>query len=236
MNPDKNDFAVSGVRASSWNYGGLPPPAETPRMAGIYKESLMNLEAWHHRLRARLFELLRQPDKAMAEYRTALRLDPVSAQAARALAFLLTSREQYAEAEQYFREALRLEPQRAATWFNLGFMYDKQREPTKAIEAFGEVVRINPGFDRAWYGMGLCQVALGQHEAAVKSFEQAGQLQPMNPHAWYHLGLAQHALHRPDKVKEVIEYLHRFDPKMTRQLIQDTGRSDLTHLIADLKV
>ena len=57
----------------------------------------------------------------------------------------------------------------------------------------------------------------------------------MNPHAWYHLGLAQHALHRPDKVKEAIEYLHRFDPKMTRQLIQDTNRSDLAHLVADLR-
>jgi hypothetical protein len=31
----KNDFAVSGIHASSRNYRGLPPPAETPRMAGI---------------------------------------------------------------------------------------------------------------------------------------------------------------------------------------------------------
>jgi tetratricopeptide (TPR) repeat protein len=195
----------------------------------------MNLEAWRHRLRARLYELLRRPDQAIAAYRTALGLDPTSAQATRALAFLLTAHGHYAEAEPYFRAAVRLEPQRAATWFNLGFLYDQQREPAKAIEAFHAALQVNPGLDRAWYGMGLCQAALGQHAAAVKSFEQAGQLQPMNPHAWYHLGLAQHALQHPDKVKEVIEYLHRFDPKMTRQLIHDTGRSDLAHLVADLR-
>jgi hypothetical protein len=32
--PIKNDFAVSGIDASSRNYRGLPP-AETPRMNGI---------------------------------------------------------------------------------------------------------------------------------------------------------------------------------------------------------
>jgi tetratricopeptide (TPR) repeat protein len=195
----------------------------------------MNLEAWRCRLRARLYEFLRRPDRAIAEYRTALGFDPASAQATRALAFLLTSRGHYAEAERYFHAAVRLEPQRAATWFNLGFLYDKQHQSAKAIEAFHEALRINPGLDRAWYGMGLCQTALGQHAAAVKSFEQAGQLQPMNPHAWYHLGLAQHALHNPDKVKETIMHLHRFDPKMTRQLIHDTDRSDLAHLVADLR-
>lgn len=196
----------------------------------------MNLEAWRHRLRARLYEFLRRPDKAIAEYRTALGLDPASAQAARALAFLLASRGHYAEAEPCFHAALRLEPQRATTWFNLGFMHDIQREPAKAIEAFREAVRLDPKHDRAWYGLGLCHAALGQHEDAVKSFERVVQIEPMNPHAWYQLGLAHHAQHDPGKVKAVIEQLHRFDPKMTRKLILDTGRGDLMHLVKDLRV
>jgi len=82
----------------------------------------MNLETWRCHLRARLYEFLRRPDKAIAEYRTALGLDPASARATRALAFLLTSRGHYAEAEPCFHAALRLEPQRATTWFNLGFL------------------------------------------------------------------------------------------------------------------
>lgn len=196
----------------------------------------MKLEAWRHLLWARLFELFRRPEQAIHEYLVVLRHDPASAVAARSLAYLFAARGQEAEAERYFREALRLEPQNAVTWFNLGFLYDRQHEPAKAIEAFREAARLNPKLDRAWFGLGLCHAALSQHEDAVKSFERAVQLESRNPHAWYHLGLAHHARHDPGKVKAVIEQLHRFDPKMTRKLILDTGRSDLMHLVKDLRV
>jgi tetratricopeptide (TPR) repeat protein len=196
----------------------------------------MNLKAWRHRLRARLFELLRRPEQAIHEYRAALQHDPASAAAARSLAYRLAARGQEAEAERYFREALRLEPQNAVTWFNLGFLYDRQHAPAKAIEAFREATRLDPKLDRAWYGLGLCQATLGQYEDAVKSFERTVQLESMSPHAWYQLGLAHHARRDPDKVKTVIEQLHRFDPKMTRKLILDTGRGDLAHLVKDLRV
>jgi tetratricopeptide (TPR) repeat protein len=154
----------------------------------------------------------------------------------RALAYLLVARGNHAEAERYFHEALRLEPRNAASWFNLGFLYDQRHEPARAIEAFREATRLDPKLDRAWYGLGLCHAALDQHEDAVKSFERVVQLEPMNPHAWYQLGLAHHARHDPGKVKSVIEQLHRFDPKMTRKLILDTGRGDLAHLVKDLRV
>ena len=58
----------------------------------------------------------------------------------------------------------------------------------------------------------------------------------MNPHAWYQLGMAYHTLRNPEKVNEVVMHLLRFDPKMTRRLILDTGRSDLAHLVKDLVV
>jgi tetratricopeptide (TPR) repeat protein len=97
-------------------------------------------------------------------------------------------------------------------------------------------VRLNPKLDRAWYGMGLAYAALGQHADAAQALQQAATLQPMNPHAWYNLGMAYHQLHQPDKVKEVVKHLHRFDPKMTRQLIRDAERTDLAHLVKDLRV
>jgi hypothetical protein len=58
----------------------------------------------------------------------------------------------------------------------------------------------------------------------------------MNPHAWYALGMAYHTLHNPDKVNQVVMHLLRFDPRMTRRLIHDAGRSDLAHLVKDLVV
>ena len=195
----------------------------------------MNLDARRHRLRARMFEFFRRPERAIEEYRAALRLDPSSAEAARTLAYLLAARGNHDEAERYFREALRLEPRNAMTWFNLGFLHEQRHDSARAIEAFREATRLDPKLDRAWFGLGLCQAALGQHEDAVKSFERVVQLEPMNPHAWYQLGMAWHTLHDPDKVKGVVEHLHRFNRHMASRLIRDTGRSDLAHMVADLQ-
>jgi Flp pilus assembly protein TadD len=82
--------------------------------------------------------------------------------------------------------------------------------------------------------MGLAHAALGQHEDAAKALNEAAKLQPMNPHAWYQLGMSSHALHKPEKVDEVVMHMLRFDPKMTRRLILDTGRTDLAHLVKHL--
>jgi tetratricopeptide (TPR) repeat protein len=195
----------------------------------------MNLDAWRHRLRARLYEFLRRPGKAIAEYRMSLDLDPASAQATRALAFLLASRGQYAEAERCFHAALRLEPERATTWFNLGFMLDKQQQPAKAIEAFQEAVRLNSKLDRAWYGLGHCHTSLHDDTAAVADFERVIQIEPMNWHAWVALGMCFHRLQQPDKVRDVAAHINRYQRRLARQLIRDTGRTDLEHLIADLE-
>ena len=104
------------------------------------------------------------------------------------------------------------------------------------MAAFRNATRLNPKIDRAWYGLGLSLAALDQHEAAAAALHEAATLQPMNPHAWYQLGMAHHTLHQPDKVKEVALHLLRFDPRMTRRLIQDAQRSDLAHLVKDLAV
>ncbi len=196
----------------------------------------MNLEAWRHYLRARLYRFLRKPEAAVAEYRLALGQRPDFAKAAHCLGILLATLKRHTEAEQYLRETVRIEPRNAAAWFNLGFLYHETHRPHEAIAPFEEALRLNPKLDRAWYGLGLCHATLGDHAQAARALERTAQLQPMNSHAWYHLGMAHSTLHNADKVKEVIEHLNRFDRKMTRRLILDAQRSDLAHLVADLKV
>ncbi len=58
----------------------------------------------------------------------------------------------------------------------------------------------------------------------------------MNPHAWYQFGMALHATGNSERFEQVVMHLLRFDPKATRRLIQDTGRSDLAHLVSHLVV
>lgn len=196
----------------------------------------MNFDAWRHYLRGRLFRLLRQPDRAVTEYEAALALEPDSVRLTHVLAFMHNERGDYTNAERLFRRVTQLAPDSVSAWYNLGFLYERQQEPAKAIEPLRRAVELDRKLDRAWYGLGLAYAALHRHEEAAKAFEEAATLQPMNPHAWYQYGMAYHQLHNPDKVKEITLHLHRFDPRMARELIRDAERSDLAHLVADLRV
>ena len=95
---------------------------------------------------------------------------------------------------------------------------------------------LNPNHDLAWYGMGLAQATLGDHAAARDAFEHAARLQPMGSPSWYQLGMACHHARDPKRLREVILHLNRFDPKMARRLIVETGTADLAYLVKDLVV
>jgi len=196
----------------------------------------MNFEKWRHLLRARMFQFFDRHDDALAEYRAVLATAPGHLRAATAIAFIHAGRDDFAHAAQAFREALRIAPEHADLLFNLGYCCNKQGELDEAIRAFESAVARNPQHDRAWYGLGICRARQGDHAAATKALHQAATLQPMNPHAWYALGMAHYHLNQPERVEEIIRHLHRFDPLMTRHLIQDAQRPDLMHLVQDLAV
>lgn len=196
----------------------------------------MNFPFWRHVLRGRVLEFLRRPADALGEYRVALQLEPSSARTHHSMAFLLTGEKRYGEAQTHLREAVRLQPKNADAWFNLGFLCDQQHQQQEAIYAFREALRLNPKLDRAWYGLGLCLASGGDHQEASNAFQRVVELQPSNGFGWYQLGMAYHALQRTDKVTEVAHHLNRFERKFARKLIQDTHRTDLQHLVADLRV
>jgi tetratricopeptide (TPR) repeat protein len=194
------------------------------------------MEHWRYYLRGRLLELFGLKPQAIVTYSAAMRLKPDFLRPANRIAYLLALQERFAEAEPYFQAVLRADPGNAVAHFNLAYTLDKRGQHEKAVHEFREATRLGPKIDRAWYGLGLAHARLGQHREAAEALEQAATLQPMNPHAWYQLGMALHATGNSERFMQVVMHLLRFDPKMTRRLILDTGRSDLAHLVKDLAV
>jgi tetratricopeptide (TPR) repeat protein len=194
------------------------------------------MEHWQSYLRGRLLELFGQVPQAIAAYREATRAKPDFVRPLNSIAYLLASQERFAEAEPYFAAVLRADPDNAVAHFNLGYTFDKRGQYDKAIQEFREATRLNPKIDRAWYGLGLAHAQLGQHREAAEALEQAATLQPMNHHAWYQLGMALHLTGNTERFEQVVMHLLRFDPKATRRLILDSGRSDLAHLVQHLVV
>jgi tetratricopeptide (TPR) repeat protein len=196
----------------------------------------MNYEKWRHYVRARLLEMLGKHERALVEYHEAFRLDPEFRWAANALAWRYAASEQYAEAIRYFGDAIRLKAGDAVAYFNLGFVYARNHQPREAIDSFRAAVELKSGLDPAWYGMGLAHAVLGEHREAMGAFEKAARLQPMSAPVWYQLGMASFHAHDPDRLHQVIHHVNRFDPRMARRLILETGSSDLAHLVKDLVV
>jgi tetratricopeptide (TPR) repeat protein len=194
------------------------------------------MEHWQYYLRGRALELFGLKVQAIDAYRAAMRAKPDFLRPVNRIAYLLASQERFADAEPYFQAVLRADPGNAVAHFNLGYTLDKRGHYGKAVHEFREAARLNPKIDRAWYGLGLAHARLGQHREAAVALEQAATLQPMNPHAWYQLGMALHLTGNAERFMQVVMHLLRFDPKMTRRLILDAGRSDLAHLVQHLVV
>lgn len=190
---------------------------------------MMNFDRWRHGLRGMMFELLRQPERAMAAYLDSHHADPGHAGTLRMLGWLEARRERWPEAVRWFEQAVAAEPGDAHTWFNLGYARDKGGMDEPAIAALVRATELNPDNDRAWYGLGMLYARLGRHADAAAALTEAGRLQPMNGLAWYALGMAWQHCNAPDKVAAVIEHTLTHDPQTAQRLIRDTGRSDYAH-------
>jgi hypothetical protein len=46
--------------------------------------------------------------------------------------------------------------------------------------------------------------------------------------------MALHLTGKTERFEQAVMHLLRFDPRMTRRLIVESGRSDLAHLVKDL--
>ena len=194
----------------------------------------MNYEHWRHYARGWLFHFVGKTEPAYAAYLVAFQHNPRDVQAARHLGAIAAQRQDFAAAEKWLLEVVRLAPADADNHFNLGFVREQMQASRLAIESFKEAARLKPSLDRAWYGMGLAHAKLGEHAAAAAAFREAARLQPMNGHAWYQLGMAYHHCGEPEKVEQVLDKLLKFDPKISRQLIQDSGRQDLLPLLPEM--
>src|SRR5258708_30001077 len=194
------------------------------------------MDHWRYYLRGRVLELRGFKQQAIVAYTAALQAASGWVRPTNRIASLPASQERFAEAEPYFQAVLRADPGNAVAHFNLGLTLDRRGQYEKAVHEFREATRLNSKIDRAWYGLGLAHAQLGQHREAAIALEQAATLQPMNQHAWYQLGMALHTTGNTERFEQVVMHLLRFDPKMTRRLIVDTGRSDLAHLVKHLVV
>src|SRR5688572_16572663 len=120
-NPRYGFHRTHAFQACDLNHSSTSP--ERRILSDCWIMALMNVDKWRHYARARLLELLRNSEGAMAAYREALAADPEFRRAANALAYRCAQAGRNAEAIECFERVLRLGARDAAAHFNLAFVY-----------------------------------------------------------------------------------------------------------------
>lgn len=145
-----------------------------------------HVRAWFYAGYARL--LLEQPQAALADYQTVVRLRPDDPESHHALGAALAYLQRFGEAAGEFESALRLNSQMALAWDNLGIVRLKQHRFAEAAAAHEQAVRLMPDSAEAHLHLGLDYQELGRPEESVQLFRKALALKPDLAEAYLALG------------------------------------------------
>ncbi len=119
-----------------------------------------------------------RPEKAAAEFRQALAIDPRQDAAVLGLANSEELRGDFDAAEQAYLEAIASQPDDWYVRSHLGAFYFRQVRLEDALLSFQEVIRLTPGNARAHLNLGAALQMLGREEEAIAAYETSISIKP----------------------------------------------------------
>jgi protein O-mannosyl-transferase len=122
-------------------------------------------------------------DRANAEIREALRIEPGNLEAYSAAANMRLRVRNFAAAEAYLRLAAQAAPNAVRVWRNLALAQSAQQHYQDAARSFERVAALNPESAQALTELGFAQLEQKQFNEASRSFERALALQADAPDA-----------------------------------------------------
>ncbi|MGD1075745.1 MAG: tetratricopeptide repeat protein, partial [Thermodesulfovibrionales bacterium] len=129
-------------------------------------------------------------DSAIAEFQTAIRLNPAYADAHYNLGLACASQGQWDSAIAEYEIAIQLVPTNAKAHNNLGNAYVFQGQLDRAVAEFQTALRLNPAYVKAHNNLGIAYQSQGQVDSAITEFQAALQLNPDYVEAHTGLGIA----------------------------------------------
>jgi tetratricopeptide (TPR) repeat protein len=117
-------------------------------------------------------------DRAEAELRTGLAIDPSFGPAAVNLADLLRETGRDDEAETVLRQASRRMPDDASVLFSLGLLEVRKKQNAQALELLGEAARLDPSQPRYAYVYAIALNEAGSTREAIEVLEQSLKRNP----------------------------------------------------------
>jgi tetratricopeptide (TPR) repeat protein len=153
-----------------------------------------------------------ESQKAVEQYKAALKLDPNDRVANLSYGAALILMGKPREATNYFAKVLQAEPDYGEAHENMGHALMALGDLDGAVSHFGEAIRLNPTRAVAYVDMGGALSAQGKSDEAMNYYLTALNLNPALAAAHYYLGLEYLKRGAIDDAVRSLESAERFDP------------------------
>ena len=144
------------------------------------------LLARYHYSRGYTWNQQREFDKAIAEYSTAIRLDPGYADAYFGRGFAWNEKKQLDKAIADYTEVIRLQPKNAHAYDNRGSVHHTKKDYDMAIADYNKAIRIDHKDPHAYLGRGYALSKKKEWNKALADYNEAIALDPKDafPHIY----------------------------------------------------
>ena len=144
-----------------------------------------------YQLRATLYRILGEPQKAIDDVTAAIALSPVAENyKIRANAYRETG--QYEKALVDYTKLIELQPT-AEAYTGRGVCYRELKNPEKALDDFSRSVSLSPSVENL-IQRGMAYAAVGKHKEAIADYDAVIDLRPRTPYAYRARAYARDAL------------------------------------------
>lgn len=210
----------------------LSAPDRNPQESLDRADHFSDGSAQQHFERGKRWYQRQRPNAAIAEFATAVDLDPELAEAHVFLALIYKDLERPEISISALRKANRSRPDDNDLVEALGLALARNNQADEAAQWFRHLVRRVPADGKAHSHLGKALLAAGSPHAAVEALKKSTELDPQNVEGWTELGAALRDCRRPKESLAAARRASELDPAspMTQLnlivMLEDTGNVD----------
>lgn len=138
--------------------------------------------------RARIYEQINQPDKAIADLLLAVKTDSVTPEPLIHLAELYLSQGKSGKAKEMLEKCIESNPENTDALLKLAEIHFLVQQYNQAVELIAKVSHIDPLLDRPYFLKGLIYKENGDTAKAIENLQISTNRNPENYHAYMELG------------------------------------------------